>query len=327
MNKGYKRLQEYFKDRIQTDILLAPYTTYKIGGPADLFLEARTKDELVDGVVRARALDIPVFILGGGTNILIGDNGVRGLVIRNLTSTLVVKGMKGVLHSGEHDVRTVYVEADTGVPFNRLVRFTLDEGLSGLEMHLGLPGSVGGAVAMNSKWMHPPGYVGDAVYQADILTVKNERKRVDADYFRFSYGKSAIPKTGDIILSVIFALTKRTKEAVWDIANKSIEYRRTTQPQGVRTAGCAFKNISQSDALVAATPNGTTSAGFLLDKSGCKPLRVGDAMVSPVHANFIVNAGHAKASDVVQLLGQMKRNVKKTFGVTLKEEIQLVGEF
>lgn len=326
MNKTYQLLKNQFKDRIKTDVVLAPFTTYKIGGPADLFYEARTKEELIGIITKARQLDIPFFMLGGGTNVLIGDNGFRGLVIRNVASTIIIKGMKGIVQ-GNRNISTIYVEADAGVPFNRLVRFTLDEGLAGLEMHLGLPGSVGGAVAMNSKWMNPPGFVGDVVYQAEIITPKNEVKRVSPDYFHFSYGKSILPKTGDILLSVVFALRKSTKETVWEIANASVTYRRDTQPQGVCTAGCVFKNISKSEALVAATPDGVTSAGFLLDKSGCKNLRVGDAAVSPVHANFIVNTGHAKASDVVQLIGLMKKNVKKTFGVALKEEIQFIGEF
>ena len=326
MNDAYRTLKELFGDRMRTDVFLAPYTTYKIGGPSDLFYEARTKEELIRVIIEAQKLHIPYIVLGGGTNILVSDTGVRGLVVRNMASGIAIKGMKGKVQ-GTQNASIIYLEADAGVPFNRLVRFTLDEGLRGLEMHLGLPGSVGGAVAMNSKWTHLQGFVGDVVYQAEILTPEGDVRTVDAQYFKFSYGKSILPKSKDILLSVVFALKRDSKEAVWKIANESISYRRETQPQGVSTAGCVFKNISKAEALVANTPNGTMSAGFLLDKSGCKDMHVGDAFVSPVHANFVVNKGKATSSDMIQLIARMKQKVKETFGVTLKEEIQFVGTF
>ena len=317
MNTAYEELKKQFRDRIKEHELLAPYTTYKVGGPADLFFTTATADEFVEIVVAVRKLDIPFFILGGGSNILIGDGGFRGLVIKNNSSGITIRGMKGL----------VFVEADSGVPMNKLVRFTIEEGLSGLEMHLGLPGSVGGAVYMNSKWTKPTGSVGDRLYQATIMTPAGKLKNVNQDYFNFSYGKSSLQRSDDMLVSVVFALKQENKDMLWQRANDSITYRRETQPQGVRTAGCVFKNISSAEALTCGTPDHATSAGFLLDKSGCKGMKAGGAEVSTAHANFIITHQGAKASDVIKLIGIMKKNVKQKFGVTLKEEIQMIGEF
>lgn len=297
---------------------LGKYTTFKIGGPADYFYDAKTVDDFVSAILLGRKRNLPIFILGGGSNILIGDRGVRGFVIKNSTGAIRMKGMRGTVTGGAAKKSLVFVEADSGASFNSLVRFTVEEGLAGLEMHLGLPGSVGGAIFMNSKWMHPVSYVGDVVYQAEVLTPDNKRKIVPA---------SRIAKTHDILLKVVFTLRADTKERLWKIANDSIAYRRETQPQGVPSAGCAFKNISEAEAMVASTPNHTTSAGFLIDHAGCKGMHVGGAYVSDVHANFIINKGAATAADVVQLIELVRAKVKGKFDVILEEEIIRVGEF
>lgn len=301
---------------------LARYTTFKIGGPADYFYEAKTREDLVAAIQMARREHIPLFILGGGTNILIGDKGIRGLVVKNSTQAIIIRGMKGSMAK-----KIVFVEADSGVPMNKLVRFTLEEGLSGLEMQLGLPGSVGGAVYMNSKWTKPEGYVGDPVCQATIVTPSGDVTTVPREYFKFAYDYSAIQKSGDIVVSVTFQLITGNKEQLWQVANSSIAYRRETQPQGVFSAGCTFKNISKAQALAHATPSLTTSAGFLVDHAGLKGERVGDAQISPVHANFIINLGNATASQVVELIERARSTVKEKFGVELEEEIQRIGEF
>lgn len=305
---------------------LAPYTTYKVGGPADMFVEAKTCDALTKAVTTARVYAIPFIILGGGSNVLVGDKGFRGLVIKNACTAITIRGMKGAVTKGVAD-GSVYVEAEAGVPLNALVRYTIEEGLGGLEMHLGLPGSVGGAIYMNSKWMKSESFVGDVVYRVTILTSENEVKMVTRDYFNFSYGYSTVQKSGDIVLSVIFALSRKPKEALWNVANESMRYRHDTQPQGVKTAGCVFKNISLVEAVAAGTPNHTTSTGYLVDKAGGKTMTVGDAAVSPVHANFIVNTGKASASDMVQLIERIRAAVKEKFNITLVEEIQRIGEF
>lgn len=326
MDANVQELKQLLGGRVKQDVPLAPLTTFKIGGPADFLYEARTIEELVEAVMKARELGVPITILGGGSNVLIGDKGIRGLVIKNNTGKIAIRGMKGKYHGGETK-GSVFVEADSGVIFNKLVRFTVEEGLAGLEAHLGLPGTVGGAIFMNSKWTKPASYVGDAVYQVTILTPKNEVKVVVRSYFRFSYDTSIIQKTGDIVLRVVFALTPQDKEELWKIANESIAYRRESQPQGVKSPGCTFRNISKAQAVAAATPNHTTSAGFLVDHVGLKGRAVGDAKISPIHANFIINNGHARACDVVKLIELVRAKVKKQFGVELQEEIVRLGDF
>jgi len=319
-------IENLYPNRIKRNEPLASYTTWKIGGPADLFFNAQTTEELVRSIEEARRISLPVFVFGGGSNILIGDKGIRGLVVKNSTSKIVTRGVKGEKIGGISS-ELVYIEADSGVPFNRLVRYTIDEGLRGIEMHLGLPGTVGGAVYMNAKWTHPEGYVGDVVYQAEILTPATELKIVPQSYFQFSYDKSSIQKTKDIVTKVIFSLKKDEKKRLWDVANASIQYRKETQPQGVSTAGCVFKNISNEISIAKNLPDFTTSAGFLLDHCGMKDAQIGDAQVSSVHANFILNRGHARASDVIQLIDRAKEQVKRQFGIQLEEEIEHVGEF
>lgn len=325
MKTEYLQLKQLLGERVKEDELLAGYTTFKIGGPADLFFDAKTLDELVFAVTSARKLGIAVWVLGGGSNILVGDKGIRGLVVKNSTSRIFIRGMKGTLKGGEAR-GNVYVEADSGVSMNKLVRFTVEEGLAGLEMHLGLPGTVGGAIYMNSKWTHPEGYVGDAVYQAEILTPKNEQRVVVKPYFQFGYDTSSVQKTGDVVLRVVFRLRQGEKGKLWDAANAAIAYRRQTQPQGVFSPGCTFRNITKAQALTAATPEATTSAGFLIDHAGLKGLTIGRAQISPVHANFIINRGGARAWDVIQLIHRAKEQVKRQFGVTLEEEIVRIGE-
>ena len=277
-------------------------------------------------VTQARKRTVPVFILGGGSNILIGDRGIRGLVIKNSTDRISIAGVKGA-YKGGVAAGTVFVEADSGVDMNKLVRFTIEEGLSGLEMQLGLPGTVGGAMYMNSKWTNPVGYVGDAVYQATIVTPKNAVSVVPRSYFRFGYDRSIIQKSGDIVLSVVFSLKQSDKQKLWEIANASMVYRHQTQPQGIKSPGCTFRNIDKSDAMRIPTPGSTTSAGYLVDHAGLKGLSRGDAQISPIHANFIINREKARASDVMYLIEQARKKVKEQFGVTMREEIVKVGEF
>lgn len=326
MEDRYIKLKQILGSRLKINETLAPYTTFKIGGPADCFYIANTIEDLTCAIKEARLLQIPVTIIGMGSNILISDKGVRGLVIKNATKRIALGGIKGKMQKGKYE-KQVFVEADSGVIFNKLVRFTIDEGLEGLQMHLGLPGTVGGAIYMNSKWMHPTSYVGSVVYQAKIFTPDNQVRIVPKSYFQFGYGASKIQKTNDYILSITFSLKPASKEKLWQEAEKSIKYRRETQPSNAFTAGCVFKNISPLKAKISFSPNHATSAGFLLEKAGLKGLRYNDAEISSVHANFIVNHGSAKAAHVIKLIERAKEQVKEKFSVSLDEEIIRIGEF
>ncbi len=323
MKKPEKLIAQYGQ-RVKNIVPLAPFTTYKIGGPAEWFFEAHTINDLAQAYIKAREDGIGVFLLGGGSNILVSDDGFPGLVIRNLARKITIRGVRGEFQ-GEKTQQTVFVEAESGASMNQLVRYTADEGLAGIHMHLGLPGTVGGAVRMNSKWGKPFASISECIHQVSLLQNNNSVKAISGSEMEFSYGASRITKTQEIILSATFALTRSNPEEVWKIANESIAYRRQTQPQGVKSAGCAFKNLTQSESMIYKTPGGTVSAGFLIDHAGCKGLCVGDACVSDMHANFIVNKGAATASDVLKLMDLIEKKVHETFGVVLHREIIVVG--
>jgi len=320
------KLQKILGNTVRAKEPMHAHTTLHIGGPAQYFFVATTSEELARAVAAARSLDVPSFVFGGGSNILVGDKGITGLVIRNASRSIRIKGIKSK-KTGKSAVKTVYVEADSGVAMNAFVRFTLDEGLSGIHMHLGLPGTVGGALYMNSKWTRPEGYVGNALYQAHIIDRFGKQQIVPQSYFRFGYDKSNLQKTKEVVLSAVFALTADDKKRLWQIANETIGYRRDTQPQGVFSAGCAFRNLSASDAVIWSTPNATTSAGYLLDLAGMKGVSVNDAYISPDHANFIINRGHARACDVVELIERAQKSVYERFKISLAEEIERIGDF
>ena len=313
--------------KIKSGEPLAKYTTLRIGGPAEYFYVARNPDEIIKAIQTANAAKIPYYILGGGTNVLLSDKGLPGLVIRNESRSIKIIKRLGKVKNGVIQVEQALVEVDTGALINQLVRFTCDEGLEGLERHLGLPGTVGGALFMNSKWTKPTAYVGDALYQAKILDKNGEVKMVERNYFNFAYDHSILQKTHEIVLTALFLLKKSDTKELWERANASMEYRKVTQPMGVATAGCTFRNIPLSDAIRIGTPNRTTSAGYLVDQVGLKDFRIGQAQFSGKHANFVINLGGATATDVKGLIEEAKRRVKEKFNVTIEPEVVLVGEF
>lgn len=320
-------LEQLGNGRIKQNEPLGKYTTLRIGGPAEYFYAAQTSNEVIKAVKAAEEAKIPYYILGGGTNVLISDVGLSGLVIRNESSSIKIVKRLGKIKNGVVQVEQALVEVDTGTLINQLVRYTCDEGLEGLERHLGLPGTVGGALFMNSKWTKPINYVGDVLYQARILGKDGEIKVVGKDYFHFGYDQSILQKTHETVLSAAFLLKKTEGKELWERANTSMEYRKTTQPMGVATAGCTFRNIPLSDALRIGTPNRTTSAGYLVDQVGLKDFRVGNAQFSGKHANFIINLGGATARDVKGLIDEAKKRVMEKFRVKIEPEVVLVGEF
>ncbi len=313
--------------RIKKAEPMARYTTLKIGGPAEYFLVAKSSDEVVKAIRVAIEAKIPYFIFGGGSNIIISDQGFQGLVIRNESHEIKIIKQLGTVKNGKTAYSQALVEADTGVLINQLVRYTVDAGLGGLERHLGLPGTVGGALYMNSKWTKPFTYVGDVLYRASVIDREGKEKQVDQVYFDFSYDQSVLQRTHETVLSAIFLLKFEDKKVLWERAQASMEYRKVTQPMGVATAGCTFRNIGLADAMRLSTPNHTTSAGFLVDQVGLKNFQIGKAKFSDKHANFILNLGGATAGDVKGLIDEAKRRVKETFNVEIEPEIVLVGEF
>lgn len=325
MDKRIIELEKVFgSSRIKKNEPMSLHTSFKIGGPAEYYIDIDKTEDLIKLINTARKLKIPFFVLGGGANIIVSDQGIKGLVIKNNCRHFEVAGMSGRVKNQKIDVSKALVFSESGAIMNQLVRFTIEQGLSGLEYQLGLPGTVGGAVFMNSNFPKENAYVGDCVYKAKLLTLDGTVKDVDHSYFNFGYDQSILQETGEVLLSVIFKLLPEEKKELWERGTQALDYRSSTQPKGA-SAGCTFRNISFVEALSIPTPNRITSAGYLIDKAGLKGKKQGGAMISETHANFIINIGGAKASDVVELIELAKNEVFKKFGVRLVLEVKTIG--
>ena len=299
---------------------LARHTYFKLGGPADEFVEVKTQAELEEAVRYAVTKKIPYLVLGGGSNILVSDQGFRGLVIKNRLTGIKLKGFAGGVAAGKVDLKEVLIEAESGVPANLLIRYTLDQGLSGLEEMLGLPGTVGGAVYNNSH--HLDKLWGDHIVEVEVLDQEGKRKKYGRDELHFAYDYSIFHKTRETILTATFQLKHGDKTALWEIATAAVKRRSATQPLGIPSSGCMFKNISLADKMRLGIQ--TPSAGYLIDKAGLKGLRVGGASVSEVHANFVVNDGTATSQDVLDLIRDIQVKIKAKFGVDLEKEVVVI---
>lgn len=300
---------------------LSIHTSIKIGGPAKWYFEAQSKEDLILAVKTALDLRIPYFVLGGGTNVLFKDEGFNGLIIRNKAQNISLLGFKGKVEKGQLNLNEIILVSESGATINQLVRYTIEEGLEGLENFLGQPGTVGGAVYNNAHWQKF--LIGDKIITAEIINKDGDVVEVNKSYFKFGYDQSILHKTKETVLSVKFRLIKGNKEVLWERANQTLAYRKETQPP-FPSLGCTFQNISKSDAMRIATPNLTCSAGYLIDSVGLKGKTIGGAQISEKHANFILNTGNATSSDVLSLINLIKSKVVEKFGVELKEEIVIV---
>jgi UDP-N-acetylmuramate dehydrogenase len=295
-------------DRVCAEERLARYTTFKVGGPAEWFLESRGSDEIVDALRIAHASAVPVTLLGGGSNVLVGDLGVRGLVIRP-RGGLIEKA------DGER------VRADAATTINGLVRWTIQRGIAGLEAWAGTPGTVGGAIFGNAHFGGR--LIGELVESVRLAGVGGDRREVSRDEMEFGYDRSRLQKTGEVLLSAVFRVSTGEPAALRDIARQSLAYRKKTQPLDTPSAGCIFQNPDRAE-VPADIP---ASAGALVDRAGLKGTARGDARVSPTHGNFIVNEGQATAADIRSLIDLCRARVTEQFGVALQEEIVYLGEF
>lgn len=304
-----------YKNRLERNKDLFPYLTLRTGVTAEYFFEARGKEELAGVLSASLKAGIPFLLIGGGSNIAVTKSNLPGLVVKNSYMKMEEAGQ---------DKENVRLLLSSGMPMSRVVAETVAKGWEGFEYHKGLPGSVGGAVFMNSKWTRPWTYVGDNLEKALLLDRKGEVKEVGRDYFRFAYDYSYLQDTGEVFIEGIFRLRKSDPAVLKQRAEEAIAYRGKTQPQGVATCGCFFRNIPVEDKERLGLP--TTSAGFLIDQSGMKNAVVGDFAVSGVHANFIVNNGkhEGATADLLQLIGQVKAKVKEKYGITLHEEVVII---
>jgi UDP-N-acetylmuramate dehydrogenase len=303
-------LTERLDGRVRQDEILAPYTTFRIGGPADLLYDATSADELANAILAARELGVPWFILGLGANILVGDRGFRGLVIRNLARHFK-------LHADGH------LWAESGAIIQDMILETVERGWSGLEHYIGIPSTVGGAVWQNLHFLSPAPerertmFIAEVFESCEILSEEGERKTVGPDYVQFGYDDTVFHHRRDIVLAATFRLEPGDQERMHRILHENLSWRGARHPwlQIHPSAGSIFKKIEG------------VGAGRLVDQAGLKGHRHGGAQISPLHANIIVNRSRATARDVRELIAIAQEAVEKQFGQRLETEIGMIGEF
>jgi len=296
--------------RLKRNEPLAQYTTFRIGGPADLFYDATSVDDLAGAVTAARDLGLEYFVLGLGANILVGDKGFRGLIIRNTSSHLEFR-----------DGGKLWVES--GAVMAKLIPLAVERELSGLEHYVGIPSTVGGAVWQNLHFLSPAPerertmFIAEVFETAELLTFDGKRKTVDREYMQFGYDTSTLHKQRDIALAVTFQLERGDKAVMHRIMQENLSWRGGKHPwlEYHPSAGSIFQKIEG------------VGAGRLIDQVGLKGFRIGDAQISHIHANIMVNLGKATAKDVRELIQLAQDKVRERFDQSLKVEIGFVGEF
>jgi UDP-N-acetylmuramate dehydrogenase len=296
-------------EHVRANAPLAPLTTFKVGGSADWLVDVHGGEALRAAVAIAADAALPLTVLGGGSNVLVSDAGVRGLVVR-------VRG---------GDVRaldTSVIRADAGVTINGLVRWTVNRGIAGLEAWAGTPGTVGGAIYGNAHFQGR--LISELVVNVTLVSARGVLEDVPAARMEFGYDFSRLHRTREVIVSADFRVAAGDPTALRATARASLTFRKRTQPLESASAGCIFQNPDPTrDRVPAGIP---ASAGALVDRAGLKGAREGAACVSTTHANFIVNEGGARARDIRTLIDRCKSEVLAQFGVALREEIVCLGE-
>jgi UDP-N-acetylmuramate dehydrogenase len=296
--------------RLHESVPLGPITTFRIGGPADLLYEAVSADDLERAVLAAQRLSLPWFVLGLGANILVGDAGFRGLVIRNRAAGFSLSD-DGVLR------------AESGAVFGNLIHTAVAAGWSGLEHYVGIPSTVGGAVWQNLHFLSPaPGrdrtmFIDEIFESAELLTEAGSRIVADRTYMEFGYDDSILHHTRDVALAVTFRLERGSVDSMQRVMQENLSWRGSRHPwlEHHPSAGSIFRKIEG------------VGAGRLIDQCGLKGYSVGDAQISYVHANIIVNRGAATARDVRRVISHVQREVESACGMLLEPEILFVGDF
>jgi UDP-N-acetylmuramate dehydrogenase len=285
--------------RVLFDASMRRFTSIRVGGPADSLIFPKDVNELRKVTLHAKRKGIPVVILGKGTNLIVRDKGIRGWVVS------LTQGLKKIRSDGE------VIEAEAGATLQRLVQFSARRGLAGVEAFFGIPGTVGGGLAMNAgAWGVEMKDVTLSVFflNEDGEIVERSRPRL-----RFSYRRLDFPPSW-IILKGRFQLKRREKEAILERMKSYAEMRRKTQPLDYPSAGSIFKNPQEGP------------AGKWIEEAGLKGFRIGKAKVSDLHANFIINLGKATAGEVIEVMEWVERKVEEEKGIALAREVKVIGE-
>ena len=293
-----KKIKNNSSSLCLVDEPLKKHTTYGIGGPADLMVFPNNKEDLIRVIEIINENNMQLTILGSGSNILVSDNGIRGVVISLKKSLKEVNVNENILY------------AECGAMLGKIVRLAVRNNLIGLENLNGVPGTLGGALIMNAgAW---GGEISENLVNVELINSKNELKKVPKKDINFSYRKSSFDKN-DILLSAEFNLKKAEKNLIKENFSKAQSGRTSSQPLDKRSAGSLFKNPRNN------------SAGKLLDNAGLKGFSIGGAKISEKHANFFINDGNASSSEMLQLIKKAHKEVKKQFDIDLSLEVKLIG--
>jgi len=297
---------------LKENISLAKFTSFNIGGRAKYFFEGNNKREIIKAVSLAKQEDLPFFILGGGSNLLVDDKGYQGLVIKIQNSGLKI----------QKENSNFKVAAGAGTSLSLLVSNAAENGLSGLEWTVGIPGTLGGAIYGNAGAFGKS--MKDIVKEVEVFDAKDLQVKIySLEDCRFDYRESIFKKDKNlIILSAVLELKKGEKKEIENKMKRYLSERKKKQPMGFACAGSVFKNPSFAQTSRRFMTDRELSAGELIERCGLKGRSIGGAKISEKHANFIINLGKAKFSDVRRLIDLIKKRVRSKFGIELEEELQ-----
>ncbi|WP_289050878.1 UDP-N-acetylmuramate dehydrogenase [uncultured Acidaminococcus sp.] len=293
-------LEKAFPGQFQIHAPMAQYTTFRVGGPADILVSPNSQEEVCTLLAAIQAEQVPCTILGNGSNVLVLDKGIRGVVLK------LGNALKGLV------IESPRIRVEAGVLLSRLATAAADAGLTGLEFASGIPGSLGGAILMNAGAYG--GEIGNLVRTVTVVDPKGQVRNLDQEQMDFRYRHSVVMEMGDIILSATLELAPDDPEAIHERIRDLTQKRITKQPLNFPSAGSTFKR-----------PPGYFAAA-LIDQAGLRGYRVGDAQVSEKHTGFVVNRGHATASEILQLMDDVKTRVHAMSGVWLEPEVRILGE-
>ncbi|MBU1342346.1 MAG: UDP-N-acetylmuramate dehydrogenase [Proteobacteria bacterium] len=301
-NTAYSTLTQKFN--LLKNEPLKRYTSFKIGGPADLLALPKDQTELKKLIKQASDLDVPVTLLGGGTNVLITDKGIRGLVI-------VTRQLNANIHIIETQLNEKIIFVEAGVRLSKVCQFAINHSLTGIEFAAGIPGTVGGAIMMNAGT--ESGSMSDIVNAIEVLNQKTLAiETIDGKDLDFSYRHLNQP---GIIVAAKLTLTPGDQNKIEETFKQNLIQKNATQPVSFASAGCFFKN-----------PVSGKPAGELIEKTGLKGMRINDAMVSRIHANYIINVNAASCEDVLLLKQQIQQAVFEKYHIQLETEVRVQGE-
>ena len=301
-------LQEILgEDHVFPEEPMQKHITFRVGGPAEWFVQADTVEQLQRLIALCKEREVPYYVIGNGSDLLVSDEGVRGVVIR-LTGEFAEISAKENVNAGTCDVC-----AGAGVMLASLALRAGKKGFTGLEFAAGIPGTVGGAVLMNAGAYG--GEIKDTIVAVDVLTRDGEVRRLEKEELQLSYRHSSVMESKDIVLKAYFTLTVRPKLQIFAVMESYRKARQEKQPLEYPSAGSTFKR-----------PEGYF-AGKLIQDAGLSGYKIGGAMVSTKHAGFVINAGGATATDIYELIQHIQKTVKEKFQVELEPEVRFLGDF